>query len=132
MRSPANRTRRGSSTRGSGGFAPGRQKRTSMRKHSGSRCSSSWIKASLSAAALLALPGCKKESLPPAPAPPALRFADRAAEAGLDHVWTIPGKRPLNILQTIGNGCAFIDFDADGALDILLVGSPSRLYRGDG
>src|SRR5258708_3042994 len=37
-------------------------------------------------------------------APP---FVDVAEAAGIRYEWTIPGKRPLNILQTIGNGCAF-------------------------
>lgn len=59
-------------------------------------------------------------------------FADRAESAGLDYRWVIAGKRPLNILQSIGNGCAFLDFDGDGNLDILLIGSPLALYRGDG
>ncbi|MCW3054815.1 MAG: UnbV, partial [Chthonomonadales bacterium] len=36
------------------------------------------------------------------------------------------------ILQTIGNGCAFLDYDNDGDLDILLVGPKLALYRGDG
>jgi hypothetical protein len=44
----------------------------------------------------------------------------------------VRGKRPLNILQTIGNGCAFLDYDNDNHLDVLLVGSPLALYRGDG
>ncbi|WP_044948851.1 CRTAC1 family protein [Chthonomonas calidirosea] len=55
-----------------------------------------------------------------------------SSHAGLDYRWVIPGPRPLNILQTIGNGCAFLDFDNDGNLDILLVGSSLALYRGDG
>jgi hypothetical protein len=59
-------------------------------------------------------------------------FADVAAAAGLRYEWTIPGGRPLNILQTIGNGCAFLDYDNDGNLDILLVGPKVALYRGDG
>ncbi|CCW35383.1 hypothetical protein CTKA_02533 [Chthonomonas calidirosea] len=72
-------------------------------------------------------------SQPDSPALPASpRFVDVAAEAGLDYRWVIPGPRPLNILQTIGNGCAFLDFDNDGNLDILLVGSSLALYRGDG
>jgi enediyne biosynthesis protein E4 len=63
---------------------------------------------------------------------PGIHFRNVAHEAGLDYHWTIPGKRPLNILQTIGNGCAFLDYDNDGNLDILLVGSKLALYRGDG
>jgi hypothetical protein len=63
---------------------------------------------------------------------PAPRFPDMAAAAGLRYAWDIPGKRPLNILQTIGNGCAFLDYNNDGNLDILLVGPRLALYAGDG
>ncbi|MCS6777845.1 MAG: CRTAC1 family protein [Chthonomonadaceae bacterium] len=59
-------------------------------------------------------------------------FVNRAREAGLNYRWEVTGKRPLNILQTIGNGAAFLDFDKDGNLDILLVGPRVALYRGDG
>ncbi len=62
----------------------------------------------------------------------AARFADIADQAGLHYRWTISGKHPLNILQTIGNGCAFLDYDNDGNLDILLVGPKLALYKGDG
>lgn len=59
-------------------------------------------------------------------------FREVGASSGLNYRWEIPGKRPLTILQTIGNGCAFWDYDGDGNLDILLVGSKPALYRGDG
>ena len=59
-------------------------------------------------------------------------FVDVAQKAGLNYKWSIAGKRPLNILQTIGNGCAFVDFNNDGNLDILLVGPRVALYQGDG
>jgi enediyne biosynthesis protein E4 len=62
--------------------------------------------------------------------PPAFRDVTRAA--GINYKWTAPGERPLNILQTIGNGAAFLDYDRDGNLDILLVGQPPALYKGDG
>jgi len=55
-----------------------------------------------------------------------------AERAGIEYQWTIPGSRPLNILQTIGNGCAFLDVDQDGSLDVLLVGPKLALYLGDG
>jgi hypothetical protein len=55
-----------------------------------------------------------------------------AGTAGLNYHWKIAGKRPLNILQTIGNGCAFLDYDGDGNLDILLIGPKLALFRGDG
>ena len=59
-------------------------------------------------------------------------FTDIAKSSGIDYEWKIAGKRPLTILQTIGNGCAFLDYDNDGNLDILLVGSKLALYKGDG
>ncbi len=65
------------------------------------------------------------------PLPPA-HFEDVDANAGLRYLWQIKEKRPLNILQTIGNGCAFLDCDQDGNLDILFVGKQLALYRGDG
>lgn len=60
------------------------------------------------------------------------RFIDSTDAAGLRYVWSLPGKTPRNILQTIGNGCAFLDYNNDGNLDILLVGSKLALYQGDG
>jgi hypothetical protein len=76
----------------------------------------------------------QRASLSRTPAEPAKRplFVDVAEQAGLHYRWTIPGKRPLNILQTIGNGCAFLDYDNDGNLDILLIGPKLALYQGDG
>jgi hypothetical protein len=60
-------------------------------------------------------------------------FLDVADQAGLRYRWRVAGPRPLNILQGIGNGCAFLDYNRDGCLDILLVASPHPLlYRGDG
>ena len=64
---------------------------------------------------------------------PNVRFADVARQAGLHYRWAIPGPRPLDILQTIGNGCAFLDYDNDGNLDVLLVGADTwRSIKGDG
>ena len=60
------------------------------------------------------------------------RFADVAQAAGLHYRWTALGPRPLNILQTIGNGCAFLDYDNSGNLSILLIGPRLALYKGDG
>src|SRR5579883_3473247 len=59
-------------------------------------------------------------------------FVDVASAAGLKYQWTIAGARPINILQSIGNGCAFLDYNNDGNLDILLVGPKLALYQGDG
>ena len=66
------------------------------------------------------------------PTQPSAKFTDVAKAAGINYQWHIEGKRPLNILQTIGNGCAFLDYDNDGNLDILLVGPKLALYQGDG
>ena len=60
-------------------------------------------------------------------------FEDVTKSAGLSYVWEQPkGKSPLTILETIGNGAAFLDFNQDGNLDILLVGDKTALYTGDG
>jgi hypothetical protein len=110
------------------------------------------------AAALAAgIPACGPPP-PAAPAaPPARRaqitpaepnFIDVAAAAGLTTVLYCGGTDKDHILESVGSGCAFFDFDGDGRLDIYLVNAwaldeqPSRvrfkgrnaLYRnrGDG
>jgi enediyne biosynthesis protein E4 len=86
--------------------------------------------------ACVALSGCsnRRQSVPAQPAAPTtdIRFVDVASQDGLDYRWTITGPRPLDILQGIGNGCAFLDYNNDGNLDILLVGPKLALYKGDG
>ena len=62
-----------------------------------------------------------------------VRFVDVAASAGIKYRWSIPGPRPLDILQTIGNGCALLDYDNSGHLSALLIGTDHiALFRGDG
>lgn len=61
-----------------------------------------------------------------------VRLVDAAARSGLKYRWHGEGPHPCDILQTIGNGCAFLDYDNDGNLDILLVGPAVALYKGDG
>ena len=89
----------------------------------------------------LALAGCHSTAPSPAvlplvnsaaAAPTTIRFVDTTDVAGLTYRWTIAGKRPINLLQGIGNGCAFLDYDNDSNLDILLIGPKLALYRGDG
>ncbi|HLI49993.1 MAG TPA: VCBS repeat-containing protein, partial [Chthonomonas sp.] len=84
----------------------------------------------LLALSLLGCAGCRANN--PTDPPNGPRFIDVSADAGLDYRWVIPGPRPLNILQSIGNGCAFLDFDNDGNLDILLVGPTLALFHNDG
>lgn len=85
--------------------------------------------------ALLGLIGCHAGS---SPAPKALdsggiKLRDVAAEAGLNFAWPTPTRTPLDIAETIGAGCAFLDFNRDGWLDVLLVGDPgSALFLNDG
>jgi len=59
-------------------------------------------------------------------------FVDVAAASGLNHNFRMVVSKPQNILQTIGNGCAFLDFNDDGDLDILLVDHRLALYEGNG
>src|SRR6185503_7927071 len=74
------------------------------------------------------IPGCSPAPThtsavrPGSPAPGI--FGDIALEAGLQFRWGHGGKTPLTILETLGHGCAFLDFDQDGLLDIFLVGTP--------
>ena len=61
-----------------------------------------------------------------------LDFRDVVSGSGVSYGWSISGSRPLNILQTSGNGCALLDADGDGNLDLLLVGRTTGLFLGDG
>ena len=62
------------------------------------------------------------------PAP--LSFSDVAVSLGIDYVQSHNARLPLTILETAGSGCAFLDFDQDGQLDVLLIGQPRcALYR---
>ncbi|MFN3650839.1 MAG: CRTAC1 family protein [Armatimonadota bacterium] len=60
-------------------------------------------------------------------------FRDVAAEAGLDFRLGHEGRTPLSILETAPGGGAFLDWDQDGRLDIVLAGeSKCALYRNSG
>src|SRR5437763_12154373 len=51
-----------------------------------------------------------------------VRF-ERMTGTGIDFRWP-QQPRPMRILDTIGRGCAFLDYDRDGLLDLLLIGGP--------
>ncbi len=58
-----------------------------------------------------------------------IAFEERAERSGIKFRWA-PQKRPLNIVSTLGYGCAFFDYDNDGWQDILLVGAQTpALFR---
>ena len=72
--------------------------------------------------------------------PFAANFVDVAAEAGLRHPTIYgPPDRKDYIVETVGCGCAFLDYDGDGWMDVLVLsgsrvagappGTSSRLYR---
>lgn len=87
----------------------------------------------LAAAALLAgCAGCLRpvRAQAPAAAPaPSVPFANVAAAAGIRFDHHHP-RSFLNILETTGSGCAFVDVDRDGFLDCLLLARDgAALYR---
>ncbi|MGV3719718.1 MAG: CRTAC1 family protein [Actinomycetota bacterium] len=62
----------------------------------------------------------------------AARFTDVATTVGLSYRFDPGAPSPLNILQIMGGGVAFLDFDNDGWLDILCVGQPQpALFRNE-
>lgn len=90
---------------------------------------------SLALLGLVAACGCRQHvptpAAPPAPASPGYR--DRAAEAGLRFSWKRNLRRAWTNQDSFGAGCAFLDYDQDGFMDVLLVGQPKcALFRNDG
>ena len=96
-------------------------------------------------------PRLPRPETPPRQAPPVdtnPRFVDVASQAGLTAVLYGGGERKDHLLESVGTGAAFVDYDEDGRLDVYLVNAwaldeePSRvrtkgrnvLYRnrGDG
>src|ERR1700722_11862058 len=83
------------------------------------------------------LRGAQRAAQKPAPFS---RFTDVAAQAGLTQpiVYGTPGEVPY-IVESMGGGCAFFDYDNDGWMDVFILGgrrldslppgSGNRLYR---
>jgi hypothetical protein len=67
-------------------------------------------------------PGARSQE----PGASSVRFRDITREAGIRFTLGHGGRHPLTILETVGCGGAFLDYDRDGRLDILLVGQPTR------
>ncbi|MGC4043839.1 MAG: CRTAC1 family protein [Armatimonas sp.] len=61
-----------------------------------------------------------------------LHFIDRREEAGVNFTYTLPGPRPITILQSMPGGAAFLDYDNDGNLDLLCISYEVALFKGDG
>jgi hypothetical protein len=99
------------------------------------------IPAILVIAAIL-LAGCNRprfQQSPPlkpaadsAAAPGGIRFEVVSEAAGIHCRWPLQ-PRPIRILETMGGGCAFLDYDNDGWMDIFLTTRPRpTLYRNRG
>ncbi len=87
---------------------------------------------------LLVASGCEpppQNDTKPLPTPTATNtplFRDVSAQVGLSFQWGHKGRTPLNILETAGGGAAFLDYDNDGKLDILLIGDRVALFHNEG
>ncbi len=58
-----------------------------------------------------------------------IKLSDVAKASGVDFQLKLPDSSWIDIQQTTGQGAAFVDLDADGWVDILLVGPRPQFFR---
>ena len=79
----------------------------------GLRAAARWTAALATALIAATCSGCGAARSGPVatapPAAPAAIFRDAAREAGIDFHWGHGGRSPLNIIETLGHGAAFVD-----------------------
>ena len=87
----------------------------------------------LLALALTALPGCWTAGPPAGPAGPApgvveagAYFVDVTPFSGIDFVHTLGDDHLSNIVETVGSGAAFLDYDGDGFMDLYVANGTYR------
>lgn len=84
---------------------------------------SAWFRCAAAAVVLCPVAGCggaaPAENRPAPRGPVAL--VDVAGPAGVRFTHTTGTKKPLGIVETMGSGAAFLDFDGDGWIDLFLV-----------
>ncbi len=63
-------------------------------------------------------------------APPSVKFIDIAQSAGIDFRHDNAASSEKYLIETMGSGCGWIDYDQDGLLDLYLAnGAATRLYK---
>jgi enediyne biosynthesis protein E4 len=83
---------------------------------------------------LVGCPGASKKTVTQ-PSPEirsGLRFDDHLATSGIDFTYSLNGIHPITILQSMPGGCAFLDYNGDGNLDVLCISHQIALFQGDG